>query len=147
MMVRIVAEMHHGADERSQALTSRSLPCELLILSSPDRVAESSRVRPVPTLNSPSDAVSKSVRRPINSSQDLGSLFEDQNGITSAEVGRELAKLIDAAFPEIQVGKVYRDLVHLRVISVQCEHNDSFHRLSQVISKIDSAPTKIDCRR
>ena len=114
---------------------------------STDRLAEPSRVRPVPTLNSPSDAVSKTVRRPIDRSQDLGSLFEDQNGITAAEIGRDLAKLIDTAFRAVQVGHVYRDLVHLRVISVQCEHNDSFHCFSQFVSNLDSAHMKIDCHR
>jgi len=98
-------------------------------------------------LNSPSDVVSKTVRRPIDRSQDLGSLFEDQNTITSAELGRDLAKLIDTAFRSVQVGHVYCDLVHLRRISVQCEHNDSFHCFSQFISKIDSTHMIIDCYR
>ena len=85
--------------------------CELLMSRSTNRLAEPSR-GPVPTLNSSSDAVSKTVRGPIDRSQDLGSLFEDQNGITSAELGRDLAKLIDTAFRAVQVGHVYRDLVH-----------------------------------
>jgi hypothetical protein len=146
LIVRIVAEMLCRRTNAAK-LYVQIAACELLMSRSTDRLAEPSRVRPVPTLNSLSDAVFKTARRPIDRSQDLGSPFEDQNGITSAEPGRDLAKLIVTAFRAVQVGHVYRDLVHLRLISIQCEHNDSFHRFSQFISKIDSTHTKIDCRR
>jgi hypothetical protein len=145
VMIRIVAEMLCG--RTNEPSFSIQIAASELLSRSTDRLAEPSRVRPVPALNSPSDVLSKTVGRPIDRSQDLGSLFEDQNAITSAEFGRDLAKLIDTAFRSVPVGHVYHDLVHLRRISVQCEHNDSFHCFSQFTTKIDSTHTIIDCHR